>query len=110
MSSLYRLLLGLLGCSSAAGVSASSRSSSCASSWRSSGAVASGPQYTAVDRFLLAAASRLLPPGRCACLPVSAETLRRWHRALLQGDRRSGRRRAGRPPLAAETQSLIERL
>jgi hypothetical protein len=68
-----------------------------------------GPQYTTIDRALLAAASRLLPPERWSCFPVSAQTLRRWHRALLLGDRRTGRRRVGRRPLATETRSLIER-
>ena len=68
------------------------------------------PQYTTIDRALLAAASRLLPRERWSCFPVSAETLLRWHRALLLGHRRQGRRSVGRPPLAAETRSLIERL
>jgi hypothetical protein len=69
-----------------------------------------GPPYTTLDRALLAAASRLLPPERWSSFPVSTATLRRWHRALLLGDRRAGRRRVGRPPLANETRSLIERL
>jgi len=68
------------------------------------------PQYTSADRALLAAASRLLPPERWSCLTVSQQTLRRWHRTLLQGNRRPGRHRLGRPPLAAETRSLIKRL
>src|SRR4051794_1818859 len=68
------------------------------------------PQYTTIDRALLAAASRLLPRERWSCFPVSAETLLRWHRALLLGHRRQGRRSVGRPPLAAETRSLIKRL
>jgi hypothetical protein len=34
---------------------------------------------------LLAAVSRLLPPQRWSCFAVSPRTLRRWHRALLQG-------------------------
>ena len=38
------------------------------------------------------------------------KTLRRWHRALLQGKRRRRGRRPGRPPLAAETRSLILRM
>ena len=67
------------------------------------------PQYTLADRALLAAASRLLPPERWLCFAVSPQTLRRWHRALLQGNRRRGRR-PGRPPLAAETRGLIERM
>jgi hypothetical protein len=68
------------------------------------------PRYTATDRALLAAVSRLLPPERWSCFALSPQTLRRWHRALLQGDRRPRRRRPGRPPLAAATRSLIERL
>ena len=65
------------------------------------------PRYTTADRALLAAASRLLPPERFA---VGPQTLRRWHRALLARGRRGGRRRPGRPPLAAEPRSLITRL
>ena len=68
------------------------------------------PQYTTTDRALLAAASRLLPPERWCCFAVSPQTLRRWHRALLEGRRRSHRHRPGRPPLAAETRGLIERM
>jgi hypothetical protein len=68
------------------------------------------PRYTTADRALLAAASRLLPPERWSCFAVSPRTLRRWQRALLQGGRRGRRRRPGRPPLAAETRGLIERL
>jgi hypothetical protein len=59
---------------------------------------------------LLAAAGRLLPPERWSCFAISAQTLRRWHRALLQGNGRQRPRRLGRPPLAAETRSLIKRL
>ena len=68
------------------------------------------PQYTSVDRALLAAASRLLPPERWSCFAVSPQTLRRWHRALLRGGRRGARRRPGRPALAAETRGLIKRM
>jgi hypothetical protein len=68
------------------------------------------PQYTAADRALLAAVSRLLPPERWSSFAVSPQTLRRWHRALLHGKRRRRRRRPGRPPLAAETRSLILRI
>jgi putative transposase len=46
------------------------------------------PRYTTADRALLAAASRLLPQERWSCFAVSPQTLRRWHRALLQGGRR----------------------
>jgi hypothetical protein len=68
------------------------------------------PQYTAADRALLAAASRLLPTERWSCFAVSPQTLRRWHRALLRRNRRRRGRRPGRPSLAAETRSLILRL
>src|SRR5436309_10955171 len=68
------------------------------------------PRYTTVDRALLAAASWLLPPERWSCFAVSPQTLRRWHRALLRGDRRARRRRLGRPPLATEIRRLITRL
>src|SRR5262249_55220762 len=68
------------------------------------------PRYTDADRALLAAASRLLPPERWSCFAISPQTLRRWHGALLQGNRRRRPRRLGRPPLAAETRSLITRL
>jgi Homeodomain-like domain len=54
--------------------------------------------------------SRRLPPERWSCFAVSPQTLRRWHRALLQGNRRRRGRRPGRPPLAAETRSLILRM
>jgi hypothetical protein len=68
------------------------------------------PRYTAADRALLAAVSRLLPPGRWSCFAVSPQTLRRWHRAFLQGNRRRRGRRPGRPPLAAGTRTLIVRM
>ena len=55
------------------------------------------PRYTSADRAVLAAVSRLLPPERWSCFAVSPQTLRRWHRASLQGDRRPCR--LGRPPL-----------
>jgi transposase len=69
------------------------------------------PQYTTADRALLAAASRLLPPERWSCFAVGPQTLRGWHRALLQGGGRRRRGlRPGRPPLAAVTRGLIKRL
>jgi hypothetical protein len=68
------------------------------------------PQYATADRALLAAASRLLPLERWCCFAVSPQTLRRWHRALLEGGRRRRRPRPGRPPLAAETRGLVLRM
>ncbi len=67
------------------------------------------PRYTTVDRALLAAASRLLPDERLSCFAVGPQTLHRWHRTL-RARGRGGRRRPGRPPLAAETRGLIARL
>jgi Homeodomain-like domain len=68
------------------------------------------PRYTAADRALLAAAGRLLPLERWSCFAASPQTLRRWHRAFLPGNRRGRGRRPGRPPLAAATRGLIVRL
>jgi hypothetical protein len=68
------------------------------------------PRYTSADRALLAAAGRLLPRERWSCFAISAQTLRRWQRALLQGNGRQRPRRLGRPPLAVETRGLIKRL
>jgi putative transposase len=68
------------------------------------------PRYRAADRALLAAVSRLLPPERWSCFAVSPQTLRSWHRALLRGNPGRHGRRPGRPPLAAETRSLILRM
>jgi hypothetical protein len=68
------------------------------------------PRCTTADRAVLAAASRLLPQERWSCFAVSPQTLRRWHRSLLQRGCRRRPRRPGRPPLAAETRSLIKRL
>jgi hypothetical protein len=68
------------------------------------------PQYTVADRALLAAASRLLQPERWSCFAVRPQTLPRWHRALLQGNRRQRGRGPGRPPLATTTRGLILRL
>jgi hypothetical protein len=52
----------------------------------------------------------MLPAERWCCFAVSPQTLRRWHRTLLEGDRRGRRRKPSRPPLGAETRALIGRL
>src|SRR3954451_11384351 len=64
----------------------------------------------AAERALLAAASRLLPLARWSCFAASPQRLRRWQRALLQGNRRRRARPPGRPALAASVRSLILRL
>jgi hypothetical protein len=65
------------------------------------------PQFTTADRALLSAASRLLPRQQGSCFVVSPQTLRRWHRALLQGNRRRRGRRPGRPPQVAPGLALV---
>src|SRR6266540_4203213 len=42
------------------------------------------PKFTARDRVLLAAASRVLPRQRWASLLVTPQTLLRWHRTLVR--------------------------
>jgi hypothetical protein len=59
-----------------------------------------GAAWRPVDRLLLAALSRCLPPAERHRLPVHPATLRRWHRSLLErrwvargpGGGRDGRR------------------
>jgi len=63
------------------------------------------------DRILFAAASGLLPRALWRCLPVSPQTVLRWHRELV---RRKwtfrGKRRPGRPRLAREIAAMVLRL
>ena len=110
MSWLYRLLCGLVAVCARAGGERELEIIVLRHQLAILGRSGKRPQYTSVDRAMLAAASRLLPPECWSCFAVTPQTLRRWHRALLQGDRRRRRRRLGRPPLAAETRSLVTRL
>ena len=69
------------------------------------------PKLRAIDRVLLAAASRVLPRDRWVALLVTPATLLRWHRELVRRKwtyRRTGR--PGRPPIDAEVRELILRL
>jgi len=91
-------------------MSGSSRSSYYATSWRSSGVAGSGRSTRPSTRPCSLRRARLLPPERWSCFAVSPQTLRRWHRALLEGGRRRCRRSPARPPLAGETRGLIGRL
>ena len=44
----------------------------------------SPPKLLAIDRVLLAAASRAIPRGRWSCFMVTPATLVRWHRELVR--------------------------
>jgi Homeodomain-like domain len=71
-----------------------------------------GPlKLRAIDRVLLAAASRVLPRNRWVTFLVTPATLLRWHRELVRRkwtSRKSGR--PGRPPIDPEVRALILRL
>jgi len=63
------------------------------------------------DRVLLAAASGLLRQDRWHSVPVSAQTLLRWHRELVRRKWSYRRRqRAGRPRIGGTTAALVLRL
>jgi putative transposase len=62
------------------------------------------------DRFVLAAASGLLPRERWSVFVVSPQTLLRWQRELVQRKWTYRRRPAGRPPLDPELRELVLRL
>jgi putative transposase len=69
------------------------------------------PKLRAIDRVLLAAASRVIPRERWAAFLVTPATLLRWHRELVRRKwtyRRIGR--PGRPPIDREVRELILRL
>jgi hypothetical protein len=72
----------------------------------------SGPRkLQAIDRVLLAAASRVIPRERWVAFLVTPATLLRWHRELVRRKwtyRRTGR--PGRPPIDAAIRQLILRL
>ena len=69
------------------------------------------PRFRAIDRVLLAAASRLIPRERWASFMVTPATLLRWHRELVKRKwtyRRTGR--PGRPSIDREVRELVLRL
>ncbi len=69
------------------------------------------PKLRAIDRVLLAAASRAIPRARWATFLVTPATLLRWHRELVKRKwtyRRTGR--PGWPPIDDAVRELILRL
>jgi putative transposase len=70
------------------------------------------PRFTALDRILLAAASRALPRQRwTSVFLVTPQTLLRWHRELVRRKwTYRNRRQLGRPPLDAELVALVLRM
>jgi hypothetical protein len=69
------------------------------------------PKLRAIDRVLLAAASRVIPRDRWVAFLVTPATLLRWHREFVKRKwtyRRTGRR--GRPPIDPAIRALIRRL
>jgi putative transposase len=67
------------------------------------------PSFTAVDRVLLAVASRLLLRARWRSFIVTPATLLRWHRRLV-AKRWTYARPVGRPPLRRGIRDLVLRL
>ncbi len=69
------------------------------------------PRFTSLDRIVLAATSRLLPPDRWASFLVTPQTLLRWHRELVRRKWTYPKgRRSGRPPIDPEVAALILRM
>jgi putative transposase len=69
------------------------------------------PRFTAGDRVLLAAASRVLPRERWASFLVTPQTLLRWHRTLVRRKWTYGKERTpGRPPIDPQVAELILRM
>jgi putative transposase len=69
------------------------------------------PRFTALDRVLLAAASRALPRDRWASFIVTPQTLLRWHRELVRRKWSSRKgREPGRPPIDPQVAELVLRM
>ncbi|HZD68871.1 MAG TPA: hypothetical protein VFA45_08120 [Actinomycetes bacterium] len=70
------------------------------------------PRFTARDRVLLAAASRVLPRQRWASsFLVTPRTLLRWHRTLVRRKWTYGKQRTpGRPSIDSQVAALILRM
>jgi len=69
------------------------------------------PPLRFVDRVLLAAASRSIPPERWSCFLVTPATLLRWHRELVRKKWTYGKTALpGRPPIDPEVRDLVLRI
>src|SRR4029079_1454919 len=68
------------------------------------------PRLTWVDRALLSALSRLLPPPLRRIRLCSPRTLLRWHQQLVAHRWTYPHRRPGRPPTAPPIQALVLRM
>jgi putative transposase len=68
------------------------------------------PAFTWLDRAVLSALSRLLPPPLRQLRLVSPRTLLRWHAQLVARRWTYPRRRPGRPPTAAPIRAMVLRL
>jgi len=68
------------------------------------------PRLTRVDRAMLSALSRLLPPPVRRLRLVSPRTLLRWHAQLLARRWTYPRRQPGRPPIAQPIRTLVPRM
>ena len=67
------------------------------------------PPIAALDRLLLAAASRILPRARWPSFIVTPATLLRWHRRVVP-KRWTYAHVVGRPPMRREWRALVLRL
>src|SRR5665811_2613143 len=69
------------------------------------------PKLRAIDRVLLAAASRSVPRAQWSCFLVTPATLLRWHRELVRKKWSYGKtEKPGRPPINPEVRELILRI
>ena len=69
------------------------------------------PKLRAIDRVLLAAASRSIPRERWSCFLVTPATLLRWHRELVRKKWTYGKTApSGRPPIDPRVAELVLRI
>jgi transposase InsO family protein len=69
------------------------------------------PKLRAIDRVLLAAASRSIRRDRWSCFLVTPATLVRWHREVVRRKWAYGKTgRPGRPPIHPEVRDLVLRI
>ena len=68
------------------------------------------PKLTWLDRAILSALSRLLPPPLRRLRLVSPRTLLRWHAQLVARRWTYPRRQPGRPPVAEPVRALVLRM